>query len=217
MGDDDMAKQTYSKRHVLITYARIITISQIALLIILALFQSIWVFGGSETSIMNQSGLQRFRASNIKADVLILAYRPTQEHPQAISDLQNILPAWEQTQAGLRSGSTALQLPSTVPESIQQALIPAQSDFVAIDSAARIILAHADGLVDPIQLQIILDHERQYRIEMSQVVTLWQQQIDGAFLHIYYWEMGLTLAMIVLVVGKYLFVTSSIFKAMEQT
>lgn len=178
-------------------------ITCIALLILLGLFQSVWELGGSASSIMVQCGLQRTRMQAITKDVLILAYRPTADHAQAISELQIVLPLYEQTQRGLQMGDTALMLPAHVPETVQTLMIASQSDYLAIDTAAKKIIAHSDGLVDPIQAQIILSHEHSYAVEMTQVNNAWQLQIDGAFLHIFLIESGITSLVIILLLLLY--------------
>jgi hypothetical protein len=183
-------------------YVHMAMITCIALLIILGLFQSVWVLGGSASSIMVQCGLQRTRMQAITKDVLILAYRPTADHAQAIGELQIVLPLWEQTQKGLQVGDTTLMLPAHVPETVQALMIASQSDYLAIDTAAKKIIA--DGPVDPIQAQIILNHEHSYAVEMTQVNNAWQLQIDGAFLHIFWIESGITLLVIVLLLLLYI-------------
>lgn len=178
-------------------------ITCIALLILLGLFQSVWVLGGSASSIMIQCGLQRTRMQAITKDVLILAYRPTSDRAQAISELQIALPLWEQTQRGLQMGDTVLQLPIQVPEIVQALMTASQSDYLAIDTAARNIVAHTASPIDPIQLQIILSHEHSYAVEMTQVNNAWQLQIDGAFLHIFLIESGITSLVIILLLLLY--------------
>lgn len=183
-----------------VIYIRMLFVSCIILLILLGLFQSIWVLSGSGTSIMNQVGLQRVRVQAITKDVLILAYRPVDEHVQSVSELQNVLPMWEKVQLGLQQGDKSLQLPAHPPDEVLQALALARSDYTAIDTAARVILANADKPVDPIQMTIIVSHEHGYAVAMSQVANAWQSHIDDAFIQIFYWESGIVLVLIVLLI-----------------
>lgn len=191
-------------------YLRLAITTQIILLLLLAAFQAIWVLGGSASGIMEQTGLQRTRAQNIAKDVLILAYRPADARPQAVSELQNILPRFEQTQTGLQNGNTTLQLPAHVPDNIAQLLIAAQSDYISIDSATKLILAHTDKPVDAIQLAIILNHEHGYALAMTQVDMAWKQHIDNAFAQIFWIEIGLNALLIVLNAPLYYFVSRRI-------
>lgn len=199
------------------TYVRILTMTTLVFLLLLALFQSIWVFGGSETSIMNQAGLQRTRAQAIAKDVLILAYRPTLEHPQAISELQAVLPRFEQTQTALQSGDASLQLPQHVPDDILLPLSASSSDYIALDTAARLIASHPDAPVDPVEMSIVLSHVTMYSQEMTAVVAAWQTRIDGAFLHLFWWEIGLVAAVMLVIGGKYFFVTQRILRRLSET
>ncbi len=178
-------------------------LSCIALLILLGLFQSVWIIGGSSSGIMLQCGLQRTRMQAIAKDMLTLAYRPAIEHAQAIGELQIALPLFEQTQRGLQVGDASLALPSRVPETIQALVAIAQPDYLAIDVAARKITAHADAPVDPIELQIVLSHEHSYAMEMTQITNAWQQQIDATFLHIFWIESALTALVLILVIWIY--------------
>lgn len=165
-------------------YTRIALITSVCLLVFLELFLTIWVTGGSASSIINQSGLQRARVQAITKDVLILAYRPG--HIQAISELQNTLPAWEETQNGLMNGDPALQLTSHIPDDVKQLVLTTQPDFTSIDTAAHYILDHAATPIDAIQVDIIVSHEHSYTLAMTQVVNAWQQHIDSAFLNLFW-------------------------------
>jgi hypothetical protein len=195
-------------------YIRIAFVTAIVFLLLLGAFQSIWVFGGSASSIMNQVGLQRARVQAITKNVLILAYRPITEHAQAVSELQNVLPIWERTQNGLKAGNASLQLPANVPGDIATLVSLAQSDYLAIDTAARVILAHTATPVDPLQLAIVVSHEHGYALAMTQVVNAWQQHIDAAFFHLYLIESGITLGLIALILLFYIFLARKLFKAM---
>jgi hypothetical protein len=95
-------------------------------------------------------------------------------------------------------------LPAHVPETVQALMMASQSDYLAIDTAAKKIIAHASSPIDPIQEQIILSHEHSYVVEMTQVNNAWQLQIDGAFLHIFWIESGITLLVIVLLLLLYI-------------
>jgi hypothetical protein len=201
-------KQTKRQR----IYIRIIVVFCVLLLLLLAGFQSIWVLAGSASGIMNQTGLQRTRAQVIAKDALILASRPEDEHAQAINELQNILPRFEQAQRGLQNGDAALQLPARVPDDVAPYVQATQSDFFAMDTAARKLLATADGHVDSIQVDIVLAHEHDYSIAMSAVVSAWQTRIDAAFLHIFEWESGIVALLILIIIGKYFLITRHIMK-----
>jgi hypothetical protein len=147
-------------------YRRIAFIASIALLILLAGFVLL-PLTYSEADLVSQSCLQGMRAQKIAKDALTLEYRPASAHIQAISEIQNTLPAWEKEQT---------QLVQTHNTDIQTLLSQAQPDYVALDTAANKLLAHPD---DTTQIQIILQHERNYSLIMNQVSVLIQDRIDA--------------------------------------
>jgi hypothetical protein len=201
-------------------YVRIIVIALLLILLLLGGFQSIWVFAGSASSIMVQVGLQRTRGQAIAKDVLILAYRPESEHIQAISELQNALPLFEQTQKGLQVGDSSLMLPNRIADEIVQLVAATQPDFVSIDTAVKVILAqvhaHPDAPIDPTQRDIILAHEHGYVVAMSAVNSAWQARIESAFLHLYEIETGHVVVLIALIGGNYFFVTRRIYNQLVE-
>lgn len=120
---------------------------------------------------------QRTIEQLIVKDVLILAYRNTADHAQAVSELQNALPAWEQVERGLQNGDASLGISHNLPPEIHLLLLQAQSDFTSIDTAAHQILAHPSN-VDQTQLMIILQHEHAYSITMFQMSDLFEGHIQ---------------------------------------
>lgn len=181
-------------------YARITTVFCVVLLLLLFGFQSIWVAGGSASSIMEQTGLQRTRMQLIAKDVLILENRPVAERPQAINELQIVAPLFEKTQKGLVQGDPTLKLPTSIPGDIEQLVLFSQSDFTAIDAALHVVLTYPDAPIDPIQVTVILSHEHTYTQELSQVNTAWKTKIDNAFLHLYWIESGIVFVLEALLV-----------------
>lgn len=181
-------------------YAKLITITCMLLCLILGGFQSIWVMGGSASSIMLQVGLQRSRAQAITKDVLILLYRPQSEHVIAISELQTILPLWEKTQQGLQQGNTALQLPMNIPMDISTLTLQALPDFLAMDTAVNSIVSHTGKNIDPVQASIVLLHQPMYSETMSELEITWKQHIDDAFLHIFIIESSITGVILLLLI-----------------
>jgi acetolactate synthase regulatory subunit len=134
----------------------------------------------NSTDIINQTALQSVRAQRIAKDVLILAYRPVGDHAQAISEMQNTMPVWESEQR-------TLQL---IVNSDSHLLVnQSQPDFVAIDVATNKLLAHQTEKVDLTQVQIILDHERNYTLIMNQLSTLRQSHIQNSNIILFFVQM----------------------------
>lgn len=120
---------------------------------------------------------QRTIEQLIVKDVLILSYRDTADHVQAISELQNALPAWEQVEHGLQNGDASLGISPNLPPEVKLLVLQAQSDFTSIDTAAHQILAHSSP-VDQTQLMIILQHEHTYSVTMFQMSDLFESHIQ---------------------------------------
>lgn len=148
------------------TYRRIVFIVAITLLVVVIVCQ-ILPLTFSESDLIGQSALQGMRAQKIAKDALTLEYRPENAHIQAISEIQNTLPVWEAEQK---------QLLNTHNNDMQTLLNQAQPDYTAIDTATTKLLMHPDDLT---QVQIILQHERNYSLLMSQVSMLIQARIES--------------------------------------
>lgn len=144
-------------------------VASLALILLLAVFQTI-LMTFSEAEALRQLTLQSTRSQRIAKIAQALAGDPGDSlRAQYISELQNTLPVWEQEQTrALKYKSSDLYLLAT----------QAQPDFASIDAAAKTILAHPKDQVDPVQLTIILQKERNYTVLMTQAATLLQQHIE---------------------------------------
>lgn len=140
----------------------------------------------------------------ISKDVLILAYRPESEHASAILELQVTLPVFEKNQAilgaGLQTNDPSLQLPQHIPGDVALLIIQSQSDYAALDSAAKSILKNAGMPIDQNQLAIMQQHERPYFIQMNTISKVWQQHILQIALTFFQVELGFGIALLVLVI-----------------
>jgi hypothetical protein len=183
------------------TYQRIISISMIVLLVLLVGFQLI-PLTFNETSILSQVGQQKTRSQRIAKDVYVLAYRPEDEHAQAVSELQNTLPAWEQTQLQLQN----LRIGGNISIYITQS----QPDFTAEDTAARKLLASANAYpnqkVDITQVDIIAEHERGYFLSISQFITAFDQHIQSRMQLLVYIESGIAGTILVLTIVQFVLI-----------
>jgi hypothetical protein len=138
-------------------------------ILLLAGLQTILV-SFSEAELLRQTTLQSTRCQRIAKIAQVLGGTPEiSMRAQYISELQNTLPIWEQQQArALKYKSSDLYLLAT----------QAQPDFVAIDAAAKTILVHPANRADPVQVDIVLQKERNYTVQMSQLASLLQQHIE---------------------------------------
>lgn len=150
-----------------IIFRRIALISAVALLVILIGFQLL-PLTYNEPGLLSQTDLQATRAQRMVKDALVLAYRPTSEHAQAVSELQNTLPAWEAQQ---------IYLLHTFRNPDMQALMnQAQPDYMALDTAVKKLL---NTPTDHLQVEIIVDHERNYSLLMFQISNLLQSRLQS--------------------------------------
>jgi len=169
-------------------YRRIVFATAVLLLVILVGFQLL-PLSYNESDIINQTDLQAMRAQRIAKDTLILEFiSDVPTRAQAVSELQNSLPAWEHEQAYLQSARN--------PD-IQTLLDQAQPDFIATDTAARQLLAHPN---DQTETVIILQHERNYSLLMNQVSSLVQERIQAFNSGLVVLQVAITVVIIVLVI-----------------
>lgn len=193
-------------------YDWLLIAGKVGLLLVLLGFLAIWVAYTSPAGFMAQVATQRGREQRIVKNALVLAYRTDpRERAVALAELQDVLPIWEQVQKGLLVGDRSLGLPRNIPGNIVFILASANTDYVPLDVAARKILVQHNP-VDPLQVQILIDHDRGYSNALYQVTLLWQQHIDDVFLQLYFIETGLVGGVLLLVLAQFLFVTRPALK-----
>lgn len=168
-------------------FTRIIMPFCLVLLLIDAGFQAIpLTVSGDQIS---QADMQKTRCEVIAKSALILEYRPQSEHVQVISDLQIVLPRFQQEQATLSASRS---------ETIQAYLIQAQPDYLAIVKASQNILAQKDKPVDMTQVSIILAHERGYTTTMNELLVYGLQRLDARTLQVFLFECGIDALLLII-------------------
>lgn len=142
---------------------------------------------------ISEADMQRTRCEVIAKSVLILAYRPASEHVQAISDLQVVLPRFQQEQTTLATYHN---------DTIQAYLASAQPDYLAIINAAQNILSEAqkNKPADMVQVSIILAHEQGYVSTMSQLLVYGLQRIDTRTMQIFLLECSIDVLLLIIAV-----------------
>jgi len=165
--------------------------------------------GNDDPVIQRQADLQLTRSIFLSRDVLVLAYRPITFRSQAVSDLQTILPVFQQVQAGLIVGDVSLGLPGNPPDNVRIALGTANSDYQQMVTALKSLLANADSPTgpDPVQVNIVLLHDRPYITAMYQAITLIQQNADARKIQLLIIKIFFIVGIVVLVMLKYLLFT----------
>ena len=175
-------------------------VATVLLLALLAGFITLTIHGNSTTNILNATGSQRMRMERLAKDVLLLEnVKASPARAQAVSELQNTLPVWEETQDGLAYGDSTLGLPTQIPSTVAYQVLLANADYVPMRKALAAIAAHLDA-PDPVQVQVVLIHEYPYFLTMSQVNALWSQEIDDQTTQVSWIKFAL-LTLILLVVS----------------
>jgi len=148
------------------------------LLLISVVFESLPLMPGSTTlDTFRLMIRQRSLEERIVKSTLILAYRASpDERAEAINELQNTLPAWKKVQTGLRNGDASLGISPNLPTEVKLLLAKIQPNFISIDTSARKILEHPSS-VDPVQIDIILQHSQLYYLTMAQSSDAFQESI----------------------------------------
>lgn len=196
----------------------------VALLMTLFLLLSTVIFeilpllsGYDDLVVMQQANFQLARNEFISKDVMVLAYRPITYHSQAINELQTVLPQFQQVQVGLLHGDTSLGLPGNPPDSVRAALAVSQNDYLAIVTAVQHLLARPDANnPDPIQVEIVLQHERLYVNNMYQVITLLQQDAEARKVQLIFIKLTIIGGAGVIVVLKYTLFTRRALERMAK-
>lgn len=117
---------------------------------------------------LNNLNLQQARCERITKDVLILAYRSEGERAQALSELQDTFPLWQQEQNSLAIISD--------PQ-IQLLVLQSDADYTPMAKATQTLLSQLRTPPGLLQVTIILQHDHGYEVTMNQLVTLIDQDI----------------------------------------
>jgi hypothetical protein len=172
-------------------WRRLCMIVALILLGLLAAYETI-PLTYQEAEIVNQIDSQAIRAQRIYSNALTLAYRPQEEHAQAVSEIQNTLQPWEREQSELQG----LRL----NEDMRVLVVQAQPDYVAIDVAAKTLIAHPE---DKVQVEIITEHRRNYVLLMTQLSMLYSQRIPARIQWFVSFGEGITLLLLAAMTAKF--------------
>lgn len=188
------------------TFSRIIIIAGIALLLLLSGFESLPLAHYGTTYLQNADA-QRVRSQVLVKSAFILAYRPTAERPQAISDMQVTLPLFIQEQTLLTNNPN--------PD-VQQSAINTNADYAAIVSATQKILAQPiTKPVDPVQVDILCAHNRDFLINETQTISIIQAHEQSEQFFLFMIEVILDLLLLFLAIG-FLVVFELVLKRQQQ-
>lgn len=147
------------------TIMRIIVIFTMVLLVLIIGYELTLLMNSNRTSAVVSS--QEWISQRIAKDALLLQYGNADDKVQAVNELQTTLPRFESNHTQIAT--------STQPDTIKALIRTSTVDYTDIDTAAKKLLASSDKPADPVQVRIILDHERPYFLTYTQISALVQQ------------------------------------------
>lgn len=173
-------------------FTRITVVACLAFLILLTGFETL-PLSHYGTNYLNNADTQRVRSQVLLKSALTLEYRPASEHPQAISDMQVALPLFIQEQ------NILAQNPNV---DIQQKVQAANPDYQAMIAAAQRIITTPSGKpVDPVQVDILIGHNRDFLIEETAVITVIAVDEENEQILLFFVEFILDLILFFLGIG----------------
>jgi hypothetical protein len=149
------------------TIDRMLKVTVICLLLLLIGFEMVPINSIRDTQqyIVN-AGYQRARSQMLERCAYALQYGPATEKAQARSILQSRIILFQQEQTLLL----------TNPDSdIQRLLQASQTDYLSIAAAVHVLIMHPDM---PIELDILMLHDRRFFSQMNAVVFLLEQHLE---------------------------------------
>lgn len=149
------------------TIDRILKVTVICFLLLLIGFEMVPIDSIRDTQqyIVN-AGFQRARSQMLERCASVLQYGSTAEKAPAIRTLQNRIILFQQEQT--------LLLSNPDPD-VQSLLQAAQTDYLSIVAAVHVLIAHPDT---PIELDILMLHDRRFFSQMDAVVFLLEQHLE---------------------------------------
>lgn len=144
-------------------------ITTLIILVLLGLFQYTPLASGNDLQLLSQATSQEWGVQRIAKDALVMQNGTPFQRTQVVSELQTTLPEWESTQKSIQNSNQSVD--------IQVLLASTTTDFSAIDTAAKTILARSDQAADATQVRIITDHTEAYFSTIAQIVAITQQRM----------------------------------------
>lgn len=180
--------------HLSRTMMHILASGGLFLLLVLAGFQAIPILTGDDAQYVFQAEAQKERCSLFVTSALTLEYRPISEHTQALSDMQVTLPLFQQQQAFL--------LTNPLPD-VQAQLQVSHAAYLAIVAAVSSVTTYTTHKVDQIQVNIIMQNNRDYLKTIGDLIMLLQQHEILEAQHLFFIELFIE---ILLAIGIVLFI-----------
>jgi hypothetical protein len=144
---------------------RIVIVFTITLIALIIAYETTLILNSNRTTAYVSA--QEWVSQRIAKDALLMQYGTADDRVEAVNEIQNMLPYFESNQAHITASPQA--------DAVATLIHSASVDYVDIDTAAKNLLASSDTPADPVQVRIILDHERSFFLAYSQINMLVQQ------------------------------------------
>jgi hypothetical protein len=154
---------------------RIVIVFTITLIALIIAYETTLILNSNRTTAYVSA--QEWVSQRIAKDALLMQYGTADDRVEAVNEIQNMLPYFESNQAHITASPQA--------DAVATLIHSASVDYVDIDTAAKNLLASSDTPADPVQVRIILDHERSFFLAYSQINMLVQQNNSAYLIFIF--------------------------------
>lgn len=170
-------------------FVRTMIITTLIILVLLGVCQYAPLTSGNDLQVLAQVSSQQWAVQRIAKDAMLMQSGSAFQRIQAVNELQTTLPEWETTQRSIQGSALSVD--------VQVLFASTATDYTAIDTATKAILAHPDQAADPTQVRIITDHTDPYFTTTSQIAAITQQRM----LVRTQWLFGIEIALSAIVFG----------------
>jgi hypothetical protein len=161
---------------------------------------------GNDTAYLYQATIQGARCQTFAKSTFVLAYRPVLERTQALSDVQLVLPLFQQEQATLSKNTNA---------SVHSQTQAARSEYQTMSRAAQALITNPEKAIDPILVNTIVSHASSCLSAEGKITLAIQNQMQQQTTDIFAAEVAIEGAFIIFF-GTLLLFTYDPFVPKEQ-
>jgi len=158
---------------------RILCIGGCVLVLCLLFLESTPILSSGIPQLTGIAASQKALVERLAKDALLIEDGTSDQHIQAINELQITLPRWQSNQNQLHA--------SILPNDVNILFEATASDYTAINTALQTILENTDHPASTIDIEVAIveTHEQEYYVNMSQILSLlqnlWTSSINWLF------------------------------------
>ena len=175
------------------TFARV---TKIVLMVLLIGFELVLNLPGSDAAYINQAALQLTRSQILVNAVYTLVYRPVAEQAQAQSDMQVVVPLFQQEQAVLAESAN---------RGVRQQVGAARAEYETMSIAAQTLANNTGKTVEPGQVNTMVLHAPVCVAQMDKIAQAVQRQVEQQATLIFSAEVAIEGAFIIFFAALLLF------------